>query len=341
MKRRLGLFLAGILLMSTLMACGKAAETDNQDSGTADSASSKQSTDESSEEGKQYKIGVTMSSRDQFLSTLEKGILGRAEEKDVEIVTFDANNDTQKQLEQINTFISGGFDAMIVNLVDTNNGPDIVKLAGDMPIIFVDRKPDTSILEENKRCYVGAEEYKAGAFQGEWLADFFQDKEDKTINLVILKGILGLENTENRTKGAVETLEEKGFTVVKVFEDTADYDRAKALDKMTTFMGTKKAFDAVVCNNDEMALGALEAMKLAGVDVTKVPVCGIDGTDAAQVELRAGNMAMSAYQDPKEVGESCFDQAYEVVTTGKMAVFKDVPFQTIDKDNIDQIIPKE
>ena len=229
---------------------------------------------------------------------------------------------------------------MIVNLVDTNNGPDIVELAGDMPIVFVDRKPDESVLEENKRCYVGAEEYRAGAYQGEWLANFFADKEDKTINLVIFKGILGLENTENRTKGVVETLEQKGFTVEKVFEDTADFDRAKALDKMTTFLGINKEFDAVACNNDEMALGALEAMKLAGVDLQKVPVCGIDGTDAAQEEIRKGELAMSAYQSPVEVGEACFDQAYEVATSGNMVIFKDVPFQVIDKDTIDSVIPK-
>lgn len=281
-----------------------------------------------------------MSARDQFLSSLEKGIFGAAEAADgtFEIDSFDANNDVQKQLEHITTFVSKNYDAIVVNLVDTNTGADVLNMVGDIPVVFVDRRPADELLVENKTCYVGAEEYKAGQFQGEFLSEFFKDKEDKTIRYVMLKGILGLENTENRTRGALETLENGGFTLEQVFEDTANYDRSIALDKMNTLLGTGKEFDCVIANNDEMALGATEAMRLAGYDLKKIPVVGIDCTDVAASAIRNEEMACSIYQNPVEVGESCFAQAYDIVTTGKMSTFKEVPFQPVTLDNIDEVL---
>lgn len=288
---------------------------------------------------RKFKVGVSMSSRDQFLSTLETGILDAAAAKgNIDIVTFDSNNDVQKQYEHVNTFAANGYDAMIVNLVDTNTGEEVIKMARNVPIIFVDRRPDDHLLTQDKQCYVGAEEYKAGQFQGEFLADYFKKKGEKTVRYVMFKGILGLENTEMRTRGAVETLEKAGFAMEKVFEDTADYDRAKALDKMNTFIGIRKPFNCVIANNDEMALGAIEAMKLADLDLSKIPVVGIDCTDVAAVAIRDGEMACSIFQNPREVGFACFEQAFDVMTTGKMIIFKDVPFRPVTKANIDEVV---
>lgn len=325
MKKMLSVLLATVMATSVLLSgCGgskPAAQSGGEDS------------------GKTYKIGVTMSARDQFLSTLEKGIFSAAEEADgtFEIDSFDANNDVQKQYEHINTFASKKYDAIIVNLVDTNTGKEVLNMVGDIPVVFVDRRPPDELLVENETCYVGAEEYKAGQFQAEFLSEFFKDKEDKTIRYVMLKGILGLENTEMRTRGAVETMEKNGYTMELVFEDTANFDRSIALDKMNTLLGTGKEFDCVIANNDEMALGAIEAMKLAGRDLEKIPVVGIDCTDVAASTIREGQMAASVYQNPAEVGRACFAQAYDIITTGKMTTFKDVPFQLVTIDNIDEV----
>ncbi|WNX84877.1 substrate-binding domain-containing protein [Agathobaculum sp. NTUH-O15-33] len=331
MKKHIAILLSLTLSLTALLSgCGQAG---GNSASTADSADA-----DSSAGGQTYKIGVTMSSRDQFLSTLEKGILDAAAAAgDFEIETFDANNDVQKQYEHINTFTSKQFDAIVVNLVDTNTGAEVLKMVGDIPVIFVDRRPAEELLVENKTCYVGAEEYKAGQFQGEFLSEFFKDKSDKTIRYVMFKGTLGLENTENRTRGALETLEKSGFTLEQVFEDTANFDRSMALDKMNTLLGTGKEFDCVIANNDEMALGALEAMKLVGKDLKAIPVVGIDCTDVAAAAIKAGEMACSIYQNPAEVGAACFAQAFDVVTTGKMSVFKDVPFQPVTIDTIDTV----
>lgn len=323
MKKWLAVVLAGALILGLLAGCSSAPA--QKDGGK-----------------KTYKIGLSMSERDQWLSGMEAAIVAAAKEKNIELVTFDSQANTEKQLEHMQTFKSGGYDLVIINLVDTNTGADMIKILGeDFPIVFVDRRPDDSLLKENLRCYVGAKEYLAGQYQSEWLANYFKDKADKNLNVVIFKGRLGLENTEQRTLGAVETLQKAGFTVNKVFEDTANYDRATAVDKMATFLGTGAKFDCIISNNDEMALGAIEAMEMANVDPKATPIVGIDGTVMGLQAVRDGKMAATAFQDPADVGKTCFQQAYDMLTTGKMITYKDVPFILIDKNNIDEKAPKK
>lgn len=339
MVKKLSIILSLCLILVLFTACSNSTPDTSVDSEPASTSQSEQAQSQDDNGEKKYKVGVSMSSRDQFLSTLEQGILEAAKEKgNFEVVTFDSNNDVQKQYEHINTFASGGFDVMIINLVDTNTSEEVIGMAGDVPIVFVDRRPDDDLLVQDKHCYVGAEEYTAGQYQGEFLSEYFKDKEDKTLRYVLFKGILGLENTEMRTRGVLETLEKNGFTLEKVFEDTADYDRAKALDKMNTLLGTGKGFDCVIANNDEMALGAIEAMKLSGADLSTIPVVGIDCTEVAASSIRSKDLACSIYQNPLEVGQACFAQAYEVATTGKMIIFKDVPFKLVTIDNIDEVL---
>jgi len=335
MKKVLALLLACVMALLLLSACAPAKApaaqapaadkaADAADAGTAD-------------DSKTFKIGLTLAERDQFLSGMEGAIIAAAKEKGCELVPFDAQANTEKQLEHIQAFALGDYDLIIVNLTDTNTGEDIIELVGwDKPLVFVDRRPSDELMKDDVRCYVGAEEYLAGMYQAEYLAEYFKDKADKTLDVVLFKGRLGLENVEQRSLGAIETLEKAGFTVNLVFDDTANWDRVISVDKVATFLGTGKSFDCVICNNDEMALGVIEAMDLAGVDPSKTPIVGIDGTEMGLDAIRNGKMAMTAYQSPIDVGRACFDQAYSVLTTGKMSAFKDVPFIVITGSNINE-----
>jgi len=335
MKKALALLLACVMAFLLLSACAPAQAP--AQAPAADAAADAGQAAES----KTFKIGLTLAERDQFLSGMEAAIIAAAKEKGCELVPFDAQASTEKQLEHIQAFALGDYDLIIVNLTDTNTGEDIIELVGwDKPLVFVDRRPSDELMEDDIRCYVGAEEYLAGMYQAEFLIEYFKDKEDKTLDVVLFKGRLGLENVEQRSLGAIETLEKAGFTVNKVFDDTANWDRVIAVDKMTTFLGTGKSFDCVICNNDEMALGVIEAMDLAGVDPSLTPVVGIDGTEMGLEAIRSGKMAMTAYQSPVDVGRACFDQAYAVLTTGKMSAFKDVPFIVITGANLNEYFPQ-
>jgi inositol transport system substrate-binding protein len=282
-------------------------------------------------------IGVSLYARDQFISTLEQGILAAAEAAGVTVDSQEANNDTQKQAEQVRTFATKGYDVMIVNLVDTSTAETIIAEAGDTPIIFVNRRPDDSILVEGKYAYVGSQEWDAGKMQAEFLAGYFAGRTDP-INYVLFMGQLGLENTQQRTESVKTELTNAGFTLNTVFEDTAKWDRATAMDMMQTFLGTGATFDCVICNNDEMALGVIEALKAAGVDLTKVPVVGIDATDMACQSVKNGEMAMTVFQDAAGQGAKCIEFAVMAANGELTELFGWVPFMPVTIDNVDQYI---
>ncbi len=283
-----------------------------------------------------FTIGVSLYARDQFISNLEQGILKAAEAAGVTVDSQEANNDTQKQQEQVRTFAVKGYDVMIVNLVDTSTAETILAEAGDIPVIFVNRRPDDSVLKVGKYAYVGSQEWDAGKMQAEFLAKFFEGRTDP-INYVLFMGQLGLENTQQRTESVKTELENAGFTLAKVFEDTAKWDRATAMDMMQTFIGTGASYDCVICNNDEMALGAIEAMKGAGVDLAKIPVVGIDATVMACESILNGEMAASVFQDASGQGEKCIEFAIKAAKGELTEQFGWVPFQPVGPDNAAEI----
>jgi len=226
---------------------------------------------------------------------------------------------------------------MIVNLVDTSTAETIIAEAGDIPIIFVNRRPDDSVLVTGKYAYVGSQEWDAGKMQAEFLANYFAGRTDP-INYVLFMGQLGLENTQQRTDSVKTELTNAGFTLNKVFEDTAKWDRATAMDMMQTFLGTGATFDCVICNNDEMALGVIEALKAGGIDLTKVPVVGIDATAMACESVKNGEMAMTVFQDAAGQGAKCVEFA-KLAAMGQLTEqFGWVPFQPVTVDNVADFI---
>jgi len=280
-------------------------------------------------------VGVTLYARDQFISNLEQAILKAAEGTGVEVDSQEANNDTQKQQEQVRTFATKKHNAIIVNLVDTSTAETVIAEAGDIPIIFINRRPDDSVLVQNKYAYVGSQEWDAGKMQAEFLAGFFKGRTEP-IRYVLFMGQLGLENSQQRTESVKTELQGFGFTLEMVFEDTANWDRAEAMNKMQTLIGTAKEFDVVICNNDEMALGVIEAMKAAGMDLKAIPVVGIDATDMACASVKAGEMAATVFQNAAAQGRVAMEYAIKASKGEPFDKFGWVPFEPVSIDNVDE-----
>ena len=280
-------------------------------------------------------VGVTLYARDQFISNLEQAILKAAEGTGVTVDSQEANNDTQKQQEQVRTFAAKKHNAIIVNLVDTSTAETVIAEAGDTPIIFINRRPDDSVLQANKYAYVGSQEWDAGKMQAEFLAKFFEGRTDP-IRYVLFMGQLGLENSQQRTESVKVELQNFGFKLEQVFEDTANWDRAEAMNKMQTLIGTAKEFDVVICNNDEMALGVIEAMKAAGMDLKEIPVVGIDATDMACASVKAGEMAATVFQNAAAQGRVAMEYAIKASKGESFDKFGWVPFEPVSIDNVDQ-----
>ena len=326
MKRFLSILTASVMTLSLLAGCGdndaSAPAGDGGDAGTSAEGS--------------LKIGLTMSNRDQWLSTMEQAAMDYAKANGVELKSFDSNVDVVTQLSHVTACANDNYDAMIVNLVNTDNAQEMIDAAGDMPIVFVNRTPGNpdALLKADEIVYVGSDESEAGSLEGEYIANLLKEANKKDVNIVIMTGTLGMQATTLRTNSAKEALEESGLNVTYVFEDTAEWDRAKAMEKFVQFMGTGKPYDAVICNNDEMALGVVEAMKTTGEGKVTAPVTGVDATDSALESIKNGDQAFSAFQNAVGQGEGAVEAAIKLAKGESCEIYNWVPFEPVDASNV-------
>lgn len=279
-----------------------------------------------------YQFGFTICTRDQFLSALEASATENCAALGVKMTVVDANNNANTQIQNVQTFASQGCDVIIVNLVNTDNAQQIIEAANGIPIVFVNRMPGIE-LESEKTVYVGSDETDAGRFQGEYLADFFKQQNKTDVRVVMLTGLPGLQNTVLRTDAAKAALEAAGIRATYVYEDTAEWDRSKAQNKMQTFIGTGQAFDCVIANNDEMALGAIEAMKASGLDLSVIPVAGIDATPAGLEAMSRGELAFSVFQNPVGQGGGCVRAATLIANGEAVDTVVGIPFEPVSATN--------
>lgn len=282
-----------------------------------------------------YTIGFSLSGRDQFLSALEVAFVKECEAMGVKQRVVDANNNADTQLSQVQIFASQNVDGIVVNLVNTNNSADIIAAADGIPVVFVNRPPSGE-LEKGKATYVGSDEHNAGRFQGEFLAEFFNAKKKTDANIVLLQGQPGLLNTKLRTESAKKALADADINVTYVLDDTAEWLREKAQDKMQTFLGTDREFDAVICGNDEMALGCIEAMTSAGVDLKEIPVVGIDATPQGLAAMERGELAFTVFQNADGQGAGAVRALVKMANGEEVDSRVEIPFEPVTLQNYKQ-----
>ncbi len=303
-KRTMAMLLAGALCAGMMAGCGSSSEDTTAADETSSGSAAAASTSDSTSDASGGEITLIMASRDQFLSTLEEAATAAGEEYGYKIVAQDAQNDAAKQIQYIETAVNGGDKAIIVNPVDSDAAQSLVDAAGDTPLVFVNRAPsDLHVLDPENVAFCGSDEYLAGHYQGEYLADYFNKQSKTEISYIMLEGTLGMVSTTKRTQGALDALEENGITATAALEPlVCEWDRAETLDKMGPVLSGGTQFDCVIANNDEMALGAVEACENSGKEID-FPICGIDCTDVGAEAIVAGTMAMTVYQNPVGQGE--------------------------------------
>ncbi|MCB6366707.1 sugar ABC transporter substrate-binding protein [Intestinibacillus massiliensis] len=345
-KRLLSLLFAGAMMASMMAGCGGGGDTKPSADAGADTDKPAQSADAGDAQkdtaGGKYKIGMCMARRDQFQTTIEMNAKARAQELGVDLVVFDANDDITMQLTQIQTCVNDKYDGIITACIDSASTGEMVEAGGDLPMVFFCRGAEYDKLRPGKDCYVGCEQWDGGKMQAEYLTKYAKDKGMTEMDVVLFLGQLGNEGTIGRTDAFKEVMKENGIKVNYVFEDTAEWDRAKAMDKFTQFLGTGKHYDAIVSNNDDMALGCIEAITSTGAKV-EVPVLGVDATEGACMAIKEGTMSMSASQNGYAMGRGCVDSAIALIE-GKAPegltdeVMVPIPFEQIDASNVDDML---
>jgi methyl-galactoside transport system substrate-binding protein len=307
--------------------------------------------------GGEKTIGVAIYKFDDtFMTGVRNAITDAAGDK-AKVDIVDSQNSQPTQNDKVDLFISKKYDAMAINPVDRTAAGVIIDKAksANIPVVFLNREPLADDMQKwDKVYYVGAKAEQSGTMEGELLVDYWKahpemDKnKDGVLQYVMLKGEPGHQDAELRTKFSIQAIEDAGIKVEKLAEDTAMWDRVKGQEKMAAFLAAHgDKIEAVLANNDDMALGAIEALKAAGYfkDGKFMPVVGVDATAPALQALTDGTLLGTVLNDAKNQGAATFNLAYALaqgqtpnkdnsgyeITDGKYVW---IPYKKITKDNI-------
>jgi inositol transport system substrate-binding protein len=283
---------------------------------------------------KKIQIGLCMASLDTFLSSLAAAALQLAQESNVELITMDAQDDSIRQVDQVMTFLSSGVDALIVNVVETNAASRIVAAAetSNTPVIFVNRNPFFQKEIPANNYVVSPNTLLEGANGMEYAGKLMNGKG----NIVILQGTLGHEAATMRTEGVKMVIRDKYPEIKVLSEETGDWFRDKGMTVMENLITAySDQINAVLSNNDEMALGALLALKMNGMD--DVLVIGVDGTPDGVGSVASGTgLTATAYQDPIAQGAGSVKLALKVLAHEKVEQLNLLPVRLVTKDNFEE-----
>ncbi len=217
----------------------------------------------------------------------------------------DGNNDQAKQNEQINTFITQKVDALIINPVMTSAADqiiDTVKNAG-IPTVLINREPTAEQMSAyDKLVYVGCNAAQSGTFQGELILETANQGDingDGVINYIMIQGDPENIDAQLRTEYSVKALTDAGKEVKQLNLTRGDWDRNRGQEIAANDLAQfGDQIEVIFCNNDDMAIGALQAIKQAGRTVNKdIYLVGVDALAAALEEVKNGNMTGTVLND--------------------------------------------
>ncbi|WDZ80902.1 sugar ABC transporter substrate-binding protein (plasmid) [Ensifer adhaerens] len=281
-------------------------------------------------------IGVSMALfDDNFLTVLRNGMSDYAKTLNgVELQIEDAQNDVSKQQSQIQNFIAAGVTAIIVNPVDTDATAAMSKIAADagIPLVYVNREPVNVDTLPEKQAFVASNEQESGTLQTQEICKMLGGKG----KAVVMMGELSNQAARMRTKDIHDVLATdqcKGIEIVE--EQTANWSRTQGSDLLTNWLSAGVEFDAVISNNDEMAIGAIQALKAAGRSMDSVVIGGIDATQDALAAMAAGDLDVTVFQNAAGQGKGSVDAALKLAKGEAVDKKVYIPFELVTKENLD------
>jgi len=220
----------------------------------------------------------------------------------------DAAGSQRTQNDQVKELIDAGCNVLCVNLVDRADPSEIIDLAKeyDVPVIFFNREPvREDLMQWDRLYYVGADARQSGIMQGELAADLILENSridrnnDGKIQYVVLEGETGHQDAILRTENSVSVLKNNGIELEKLSCQIANWNRAQAQNRMVQMIGQyQNRIELVLANNDDMALGAIDAYEQLNFTESAFPVFfGIDGTKVGLEALADGRLSGTVYND--------------------------------------------
>lgn len=275
------------------------------------------------------------------------------------VTVRDAAGSQRTQNDQVKALIDEGSNVLCINLVDRADPSEIIDLAreNDVPVIFFNREPVAEdMMQWEKLYYVGADAKQSGVMQGELAAELIHSdsrvdrNRDGKIQYVVLEGEPGHQDSIIRTENAVDTLKNKGIELEKLSYGIANWNRAQAQNRMLLLISQYQSkIELVLANNDDMALGAIDAYKKLNYSESALPVFfGVDGTDVGLQAVLDSEMSGTVYNDKEGQAEAMAKLAVALVSGRGMEDIKFekekyiyLPYSKVTIDNVGDYLRKE
>lgn len=282
-------------------------------------------------------IGVAVSNfDDNFLTLLREAMSENAATAGASLQFEDAQRDVGRQLSQVENFVATGVQGLIIAPVDSDSTVPMTLAAQNagIPVVYVNNSPaNLKELPENQ-VFVGSIETEAGKLEAEEICRQLKAAGKSEATAVILLGDLSNQATRLRTQAVKDVFATPECSFIKITdEQTATWQRTQATDLMTNWLTAGVKPDAVIANNDEMAIGAMQAMKAAGVDMKDVIIGGVDATPDAVAAVAAGDMDVTVLQSAPGQGKGAVDAILSLIKGETVPHENYVPFELVTPEN--------
>lgn len=277
--------------------------------------------DRSEKDLEDLKIGLSVSTlNNPFFVALKDGVVKEAEAQGVEVRIVDAQDDSAKQINDVEDLIQQGVDVLLINPTDSAAISTAVQSANSIgiPVVTLDRSADKGEVE----ALVASDNVKGG----EMAAEYMVEQLGEGAIVAELEGVPGASATRERGSGFHNVADEKLNVIAK---QAADFDRTRGLTVMENLIQANPDIKAVFAHNDEMALGAIEAINSSGRDIM---VIGFDGNDDALDAIEAGQLEATVAQQPDLIGQLAVQAGLDVLQGKEVEENIAAPLKLVTKE---------
>ncbi|WP_079911729.1 ribose ABC transporter substrate-binding protein RbsB [Paenibacillus sp. 32352] len=270
---------------------------------------------------KHIKIGLSISTlNNPFFVSLKDGVVAEANKHGIETIVVDAQNDSAKQCNDVDDLMQKGVNVLLINPTDSAAISTVVQSANSLgiPVITLDRSSDKG----DVKALVASDNVKGGKMAAEYIEKLL----GKGAKVIELEGVAGASATRERGKGFHEIADQDLKVIAK---QTADFDRTKGLNVMENLLQANPDVQAVFAHNDEMALGAIEAIQSSG---KSIPVIGFDGNEDALKSIQAGKLTATVAQQPELIGQMSVQAAFDVLQGKTVEKTIPAPLKLVTKE---------
>ena len=357
LKKVAALGLATAMAFSVTACSSKPAETTAAAEETTAAADAAETVKEAIE-GKdpaEVKVGISIYQfADNFMTLyrneLQKYLVDELGLKAENISIMDGKNDQSEQMNQIRNFVTQGFDVMIITLVQASSEPDVTNICNEagIPVVYINREPDAEreqawVDDGIKATYVGADARQSGTYQGEEIAELENKGDadgDGVVRYIMVQGDPENVDAQYRTEFSVKALTDAGVEVEELLKQRGDWDQAKAQqiaqDALNQY-GDK--IEVIFCNNDAMALGALQAIEAAGRKVNEdIYLVGVDALTEAVQNVIDGKQTGTVFNNHFAQAQAASDIAVKFLSGEKVDAVNMVNYEKVTQDNAQEIL---